>query len=442
MNYDLLALRLMARHEMISWPWSRIEMWINDRLAEVMDYAWHEIPFYQRRWQSAGLSAADYQNRHSLLDYPLTGKADLATAGGDWIRFERGGAGLCTKGTTGSPLVLWFDREGIDLGIPAVIQGFQRSGMQPGMKVLLLSPAWHRMSTAEDIAARYIGAQPVFAGGSILDSDYPRVFMGMLARHQPGYVVAMTPLVLSLIHLLEQQGADPRALFRSVRTLMVLGMPLTPGMRAYIHQRTGVPEIWDRGGSTEGLAMDECECHDHQHITEESVYCEVLQEDGRAVADGARGRLVFTRMTLGPAPVIRYDSGDIASFAANPCACGNSMRRLQLYGRHENGIRHCDGRIIMPWDVRLLMEADPDLCGRNMLLVRDSQAERLTALHLVIEGEACNETALLERLHASLDPLDIRVSWAGRVALQWNFRQVVDPEELPFLEESISRESV
>lgn len=96
----------------------------------------------------------------------------------------------------------------------------------------------------------------------------------------------------------------------------------------------------------------------------------------------------------------------------------------------------------MPWDVRLLMEADPDLCGRNMLLVRDSQAERLTALHLVIEGEACNETALLERLHASLDPLDIRVSWAGRVALQWNFRQVVDPEELPFLEESISRESV
>jgi hypothetical protein len=307
------------------------------------------------------------------------------------------------------------------------------------MKALLLSPAWHRMSTVEDPASRYLGAHPIFAGGSVLDPVFPARFIDLLRRHRPEYVVAMTPLILGLITQFQQTGQDLRELFGSVKTLMVLGLPITPGLREYLRQQTGVDAIWDRGGSTEGLAMDECEYHDHQHIYEDTVYCEVIGADGQPVPDGERGRLVFTKLNFGPSPIIRYDSGDLAAFATEPCRCGHSMRRLQLFGRGDGCIQ-LPGRMLIPWDVRLLVEADPELIGRNLLLVRDAVGwrgvtlDQPACLHLVIEGDPCNEAQLRNRLLHGLELDEIRISWAGKVALQWSFRQVVNRSELPFLD--------
>ena len=439
MQRDLLTLQLAQRREMLAWSRDALDHWIGDQLGELLDYAWSEVPLYRRLWQEKGISPQDFQGIGSFHRFPLVNKEILSAAGTDWIQFSRGSAGLCTKGTTGAPLVLWLNREDCYHTVPGVIMGFERSGMRHGMKTLLLSPAWHRMSTVEDPAARYLGANVVYAGGSILDAGFARLFPELLAKHRPAYVVAMTPLVLSLLRRMEEQGTDPRELFRSVRTLMVLGLPLTPGLRQYILDKTGVTEVWDRGGSTEGLAMDECENHNHQHIYEDTVYCEVVGADNKPVADGERGRLLLTKLVAGPSPVIRYDSEDLASIAPEPCSCGNNMRRLQLYGRADSNIRLAD-RYVYPWDVRCLMEQDIELAGRNMLLVRDAQGwrgvntDKQSRLHLVMEGQPCNESALVERLQQGLGMDDVRISWTGKAALQWTFRQVVNRSELPFLD--------
>lgn len=439
MNHDLMDLRLAERRALLAAPRARTEALVDARLGELVDYCWHDIPLYRRLWQEAGVSPADYTDRHSLVKFPRVDKTVLAEAGGDLLRYSRGQAALCTKGTTGRATTLWLDRDDYEMTLPGVIMGFLQAGMRHGMTVMLLSPAWHRMSALECAAARHIGAIPVFPSGSILDARFQDTFVEALRTHRPGFVTAMAPLILSIIKTLDAAGEDPRKLFAGVESLMVMGLPMTPGLRDYLKARTGVAQLWDRGGSTEGLASDECECHDGWHVYEDTVWCELLDAKGKPVPDGERGWLTFTKLNRSPSPVFRYDAGDLGEFIPGTCRCGNPMRRLRLVGRAETCLK-LGNRTIVAWDARVLVEQDPELVGRNVLLVRDVQGWRgmtldaKPVLHLVVEGDPVNEIDLLQRLHVGLDLGEVRVSWAGGAALQWSFRQVVDRAELPFLD--------
>lgn len=440
MNRDLIDLRLAERERLVTGPRANVEALVDARLGELVDYCWRDIPLYRRLWEAAGVSPADYAGRQSLVKFPRVTKTELGDAGADWRLYARGQAALCTKGTTGKALSLWLDREDFEYTLTGVIRGFLRSGMKPGQTVMTLSPAWHRMSGLECAAVRYIGAIPVFPSGSILDARYQDKFLECLKAHRPQYVTALTPLVLSIIKTMDERGIDPRTVFAGVETLMVMGLPVTPGLQDYLRRRTGVAVLRDRGGSTEGLASDECECHDGWHVYEDSVWCELLDAAGKTpVAEGQRGWLTFTKLNMSPSPVFRYDAGDLAEFVPGTCRCGNVMRRMRMIGRAETCLRLGE-RSIVAWDVRRLVEQDPVLAGRNVLLVRDVQGWRgmtmdaKPVLHIVVEGDAANENELLQRLHAGLDLGEVRVSWAGGAAMQWSFRQVVDRAELPFLD--------
>ena len=437
MKWDL-EWRLAERREMVQWPYARIEAMMNERLRALVDYAWNDIPFYRKRWEAAGLVPADFQKNADLARFPMVTKEELVAGAADWMRLTRGYAGLCTKGTTGMPLVMWLDREDLEMPHPGVIMGFEQSGMRAGTNVLLLNPAWHRMSGQEVYAARYLGARPVFAAGSVLEPGFADSFLAAIARFRPDYVVAPTPFVLSLLKGLEEQGRNPRDAFAGVRVLMILGLPVTPGLREMMRVKTGVEAVWDRGGSTEGLAMDECPLLHTQHIYEDTVYAEIVDERGVPVPDGTRGVLVFSKLNRSPSPMVRYYSGDVAVMGEGPCACGHSMRRLQLLGRLESGL-NVGGKYILAYDVRLCVDADPELVGRNVVLVREApgwrgvQSQAAQRLQIIVEGDPVNEAPLLSRLHAALGLADVQVLWSGSARLQWSYRQVFDSSELPFL---------
>jgi hypothetical protein len=96
-----------------------------------------------------------------------------------------------------------------------------------------------------------------------------------------------------------------------------------------------------------------------------------------------------------------------------------------MYGRPESSVVVA-GRTITAYDVRLSVDQDPELVGRNVVLVRNEQS-RLTA---AIEGAAIHATALEARLHEQLGVPDIELLWLGGVRLAWGFRQVIDRAEI------------
>jgi phenylacetate-CoA ligase len=80
------------------------------------------------------------------------------------------------------------------------------------------------------------------------------------------------------------------------------------------------------------------------HVSAEDIVVEVIGGDGRSVAPGQSGEIVVTHLATDDFPFIRYRTGDMASVADMPCACGRGLPVLQdVFGRTTDFIRTADG---------------------------------------------------------------------------------------------------
>jgi phenylacetate-coenzyme A ligase PaaK-like adenylate-forming protein len=125
----------------------------------------------------------------------------------------------------------------------------------------------------------------------------------------------------------------------SLRTMSTSSELRTPEAAARIEEAFGV-RPFDLYATTEGLWGGECDRHEGPHLFEEDVIVENVDEDGRAVPDGARGaRLLVTNLANRVQPLIRLEVSDAVTLSAPACGCGRTLRRLErVDGRAEDVI--------------------------------------------------------------------------------------------------------
>ena len=77
----------------------------------------------------------------------------------------------------------------------------------------------------------------------------------------------------------------------------------------------------------------------------ESVFVEIIGEDGRRLPDGETGRIVTTNLSIRAMPLLRYLTGDVGAITNEPCACGRGLQRVvKLQGRDRDVILTPAGR--------------------------------------------------------------------------------------------------
>ncbi len=109
------------------------------------------------------------------------------------------------------------------------------------------------------------------------------------------------------------------------------------------------------------------------HIQSESVFLEVLDQDGRPCQPGEIGEVVVTALHNFAMPLIRYALGDFAELG-KPCACGRGLPTLKrILGRQRNMLVLPDGRTLWPSFPASLWQ---DIGGiQQIQLVQTSHAE-------------------------------------------------------------------
>ncbi len=258
------------------------------------------------------------------------------------------------------------------------------------------------------------------------DPSHAAPFVDALTDVRPEFVTSTPPFLLNVLRHCEDRRLDPIEVFSSVKSVVLAGLALTPGLRRFLEYRLGVDHIFERGGTQEGAALDECRFHSGMHVHEDVCHLEVVDEAGEPVGDGARGRLVITKLVASGSPFVRYDTGDLAYFQPGKCRCGSQFRRLRILGRPESTVI-VEEKPITGYEVRCVLDDDPDLVGRISLLVRDD--ERKDRLKVLIEGEPAGADPQ-GALAARLGVRDVEIDWLGGAELTWGFRQVIDAREL------------
>jgi phenylacetate-CoA ligase len=108
-------------------------------------------------------------------------------------------------------------------------------------------------------------------------------------------------------------------------------------LRQRIQELLGL-EAFDIYGLSEvigpGVSV-ECPEHNGLHIFEDYFIPEIIDPTtGEAVEEGKTGELVLTTLTREATPVLRFRTGDIASFTTEECSCGRTIGRMsRILGR-------------------------------------------------------------------------------------------------------------
>jgi phenylacetate-CoA ligase len=134
----------------------------------------------------------------------------------------------------------------------------------------------------------------------------------------------------------------------NLKAIKNVGETLHPNLRERVKRITGV-DISDIYSSSEvGLISIECPGTGLQHIMEETLLVEVLNEVGEQCKPGELGRVVITDFYNTISPMIRYDIGDYAE-VGEPCSCGRNHRTLkQIAGRERGLFRRANGDRFWP----------------------------------------------------------------------------------------------
>ncbi len=117
-------------------------------------------------------------------------------------------------------------------------------------------------------------------------------------------------------------------------------------------------EIADTYGAQEvGHIAAQCpECGEY-HISAETVFVEILRDDGSPAASGEIGRVVVTPLYNYAMPLVRYEVGDLAEFGTADPHCSHRLPTLRrIFGRYRNLFRFKDGTTLWPVEPRFALE--------------------------------------------------------------------------------------
>lgn len=343
-----------------------------------MARAW-QVPFYRRRWSAAGLEPGDIRSLDDLHRIPTFSVHDMreslardpfwpdyfgidpATDDPIPLVFQTSG------GTTGLPRPMMFaprDREVMNIvtGRRLAMQGVRPFDR---LQVTLSLGLPNGGLLVREGIQKYTGAVPVMTGSGAQTPTRRQIELMRAwgTTHLIGFPAYLRHMALVAR---DELGLDPRSL--GVRGLIThLG----------VEDRAALEDLWgaeafDTYGMNEfGSVACDCAEKNGMHVFEDCFVLEVL---GPPDATGTRqeaeeGSAVVTTLFKHVAPMIRFDTNDITSFAPGRCACGGTHRRITGIRGRADGMVKLRGVNVFPEAIGALVAADPRGNGEFLCVV-------------------------------------------------------------------------
>lgn len=311
------------------------------RLRAMLEFAEQNSPFYRSRFAQIGLEARGLAGPEDLRAIPLLTKDDLRNHRAEILAEGADPTRMLAKrtgGSTGVPVRLVWDQNAHRFKRALVKRHDLWAGYRLGDRMAALwGDTEKRLPLKERIYQR-LCQRTEYLDTLQLDESHMDAFLKRLRRFRPRILMGHAHSIYFLTEYLRDRSIEDIRFDSIISTAEAL----LPAERERIESYFG-KVLFDRYGCEElSLVASECERHDGLHIASEGLYVEV-QEGG----DGQPGPIVVSDLTNFGMPLIRYEVGDLATFAEGECACGRSLPRLaRVHGRTTDMLFTPDGRRI------------------------------------------------------------------------------------------------
>lgn len=317
-------------------------------LRRLLRHAYQHTAYYREALDERDLRPDDIETVDHLALLPLLDRETVRATMNSRLSGAPPGVAIkkSTSGTTGEPVVVWYNHESRHWRDATRWRGYGWGGYRIGMRALHywgFGPppnSWmHRRKIWLDRRLKrdlYIDCTP--RGEEALDAAIVQ-----LRRFKPEVIVAYAAGASALARYVND---NQRRDWRNI-PVIVGAERLWPQDRLAIEEAFG-PAFETYGCREMMLMASECEHHGGMHASMETMIVEVIvrEPDGttRPARPGEAGEVVVTDLHNLACPMIRYVNGDLAvAHAPEVCACGRALTRIgPIEGRTTETLR--DGR--------------------------------------------------------------------------------------------------
>lgn len=316
-----------------------------EKLKDLLVHAGKNIPFYAKRFAQASFDPKKISGFDDLRKLPLLTKAEIRKNLHDMLWKESPG-GLHrynTGGSTGEPLVFYFDRRRQAYDAAARAMAHRWWGIDIGDKELYLwgSPLEiTRQDRLKDLRDALTN-QLLLSAFELSERQVPS-FMQKIHRFRPHCVFGYPSTIDLFCRMATKQGYRLDDL--GVRVVFCTAEVLYTHQRESISEHFGGIPVVDSYGSREGGFINHQCPEGTYHVMDPNYVVEFLK-DGKPVAAGEYGEVVITHLDAWGMPFIRYRTGDMAAPHEGICACGRGFSCMsQVQGRSTDFVVTPDGR--------------------------------------------------------------------------------------------------
>ncbi len=395
-----------------------LRAWQDERLRWVL----RELttnPFYQQKFQQAGLTMAQVQSVSDLKNLSFTTKEELAA---DQLAHPPYGQLLTypltqyqylhqTSGTTGRALK-WLDTAADwETFMRCWAEVYHGAGVTADDLVFCAFSFGPYISHWTGIdGARSIGALALSGGG--MGSEQR---LRAMLENRCTVLVCTPTYALHLAEVAAGLGFDLAS--SDIRITIHAGEPgaSMPNVKSRIEAAWGA-RCYDHAGATEvGAWGFDCQAEDGAiHLNELEFFFEVIDPQTTApVAEGVRGELVITTLGRAGMPVLRYRTGDLVELTTQACDCGRTLARIKggVMGRADDMLS-VRGVNVYPAAIDNLIRSLPSIVEYEVEIRRIAEMD-----DLLLKVETTEELPFAAVEHAILTAfrtqLNIRVNVAA-----------------------------
>jgi len=384
---------------------SREEMRIiqSERLCETVKRIYHNVPYYRKKMQEAGLTAGDIHGIENIQKLPFTTKIDLrdnypfglfTVPMSEIVRLH------ASSGTTGKPTVVGYTRKDIQMWAEVVTRSLCMAGVHRNDIVQiaygygLFTGGLGLHYGSENLGASVI---PISGGNTHKQIQLMEDFGSSVLCCTPSYA-------LNIAEVMKEMKVEIKNL--KLRVGVFGAEPWSEAMRKEIEAKLGIKAI-DIYGLSEivgpGVSC-ECEYQCGMHINEDHFFPEIIDpETLQPLAAGEIGELVFSTISKEGIPLIRYRTRDLTRLIYDKCECGRTLVRMEKCKGRSDDMLIIRGVNVFPSQVEAVLLNMSEVEPHYLLIIdREGSLDLMTVMVEVQEQFFSDEIKKLQELRMKI----------------------------------------
>ncbi len=319
------------------------EQYQDAAFVALINYLAQNSPYYKRIFAEHNIDTASVTGKAQLNWFPTTSKSDLQQHNWEFLCVKDSAIReyTATSGTMGKPVTIALTENDLRRLAFNEKESFLCAGGKQGdiFQLMLTLDRRFMAGIAYYSGARELGAAVVRSGPGMPEMQWEQIM-----QLQTTTLVAVPSFIARLIDYALANNIDLKQ--TPVSSAICIGENIRTSnlelnaLGSYINQHWPI-RLHSTYASTEmQTAFTECEHGVGGHLQPALLIVEILDDRGTQVKPGEMGEVTITTLGVEGMPLLRYRTGDIATYYDSPCKCGrNSIRLSPVVGRKQQMLK-------------------------------------------------------------------------------------------------------